>query len=180
MRKSFILDPQDRELFRRAVGPVRRLHCDRVEPIPSQPASLPRFTQADERQVLVDMVSDYFEPADLETGEELHYRGEGIQQAVLRKLRRGQFQVGAVLDLHGMTVVRAREALVDFLYEVRRENLSCVRIIHGKGNGSRHRGPVLKQKINHWLRQRAEVLAFCSARPMDGGTGAIYVLLRRT
>ncbi len=179
MTKPFVLGPQDRELFRRAVGPVERMHCDRVEIVSSQPAPIPRFTQADERQVLADMVSDYFEPADLETGEELYYRGEGVQQAVLRKLRRGQFQVGAVLDLHGMTVVRAREALVDFLHEVRRDSLSCVRIIHGKGNGSRHRGPVLKQKINHWLRQRDEVLAFCSARSMDGGTGAIYVLLRR-
>jgi DNA-nicking Smr family endonuclease len=179
MLEPFILDPQDRELFRRAVGPVKRLHCDRVEPRGSPPAPIPRFTQADERQVLADMVSDCFEPADLETGEELYYRGEGVQQAVLRKLRRGQFQVGAVLDLHGMTVVSAREALVEFLHEVRRGNLSCVRIIHGKGNGSRHRGPVLKQKINHWLRQRDEVLAFCSARPVDGGTGAIYVLLRR-
>jgi DNA-nicking Smr family endonuclease len=179
MNKPFILDPRDRELFRRAVGSVKRMHCDRVEPLASQSAPIPRFTRADERQVLADMVSDYFEPADLETGEELYYRGEGIQQAVWRKLRRGQFQVGAVLDLHGMTVIRAREALVDFLHEVRRDSLSCVRIIHGKGNGSRHRGPVLKQKINHWLRQRDEVLAFCSARPVDGGTGAIYVLLRR-
>lgn len=179
MFKSFILDPQDRELFRRAVGPVKPVRCDRVEPRAAHPAPIPRFTQADERQVLADMVSDYFEPAELETGEELLYRGEGVQQAVLRKLRRGQFQVGAVLDLHGMTVVRAREALVDFFQAVRRDSLSCVRIIHGKGNGSRHRGPVLKQKINHWLRQRDEVLAFCSARPVDGGTGAIYVLLRR-
>lgn len=179
MLEPFILDPQDRELFRRAVGPVQPVHCDRAESRTLHPAPIPRFSRADERQVLADMVSDYFEPADLETGEELFYRGEGVQQAVLRKLRRGQFQVGAVLDLHGMTVVRAREALVDFLHEVRRDSLSCVRIIHGKGNGSRHRGPVLKQKINHWLRQRDEVLAFCSARPMDGGTGAIYVLLRR-
>jgi DNA-nicking Smr family endonuclease len=179
MIKPFILDPQDRELFRRTVGLVERLHCDRIEPHPSRPAPIPHFSQADERQVLADMVSDYFEPADLETGEELYYRGDGVQQSVLRKLRRGQFQVGAVLDLHGMTVVRAREALIDFLHEVRRESFSCVRIIHGKGNGSRHRGPVLKQKINHWLRQRSEVLAFCSARPMDGGTGAVYVLLRR-
>jgi len=78
-----------------------------------------------------------------------------------------------------MTVAAAKEALAAFLHRVRRDSLSCVRIIHGKGNGSRHRGPVLKQKINGWLRQRDEVLAFCSARAMDGGTGAIYVLLRR-
>lgn len=179
MNKSFVLDPEDRALFRRAVGPVKPLRCDRIEPIRLHPAPIPRFTEADEQQVLADMMSNYFEPAELDTGEELYYRREGVQQAVLRKLRRGQFQVGAALDLHGMTVAVAKEALAAFLHRARRDSLSCVRIVHGKGNGSRHRGPVLKQKINHWLRQRDEVLAFCSARPVDGGTGAIYVLLRR-
>ncbi len=179
MTEPFTLDPQDRELFRRTVGAVQPLRCNRVEPAPLHPAPIPRFTLADERQVLTDMLSDYFEPADLDTGEELYYRREGVQQTVLRKLRRGQFQIGPALDLHGMTVVTAREALTRFLHAARREGRSCVRIIHGKGNGSRHRGPVLKLKINHWLRQRDEVLAFCSARPVDGGTGAIYVLLRR-
>ncbi len=179
MTKPFTLNPRDRDLFRRAVGPVKPLRGDRVEPVLSQPAPIPRFTLADERRVLADMVSDYFDPAELDTGEELYYRRDGVQQAVLRKLRRGQFQVGTALDLHGMTVAAAREALTAFLRHARRDRLNCVRIIHGKGNGSRHRGPVLKQKINHWLRQRDEVLAFCSARPMDGGTGAIYVLLRR-
>ncbi|MFO1371946.1 MAG: Smr/MutS family protein [Candidatus Competibacteraceae bacterium] len=179
MPKPFILDPRDRDLFRQAIGPVKPLHCDRIEPVLTHPAPFPRFTLADEQQVLADMVSDYFEPAELDTGEELYYRRDGVQQAVLRKLRRGQFRVGAVLDLHGMTVATAKDALATFLRGAHRESLSCVRIIHGKGNGSRHRGPVLKQKINHWLRQRDEVLAFCSARPMDGGTGAIYVLLRR-
>jgi len=175
----FTVDPKDRELFRQTVGAVKLLRCDRVDPALSHPAPIPRFTQADEQQVLADMISDYFEPADLETGEELYYRREGVQQAVLRKLRRGHFRVGTALDLHGMTVATAKEALTTFLHHVRREHIHCVRIIHGKGNGSRHRGPVLKQKVNHWLRQRDEVLAFCSAPAMDGGTGAVYVLLRR-
>lgn len=179
MTPPFVLDPEDRMLFRQAVGPVKPLRCDRIEPASHHPAPIPRFTEADEQQALVDMMSNYFEPAELDTGEELYYRREGVQQAVLRKLRRGQFQVGAALDLHGMTVAMAREALAAFLHRARRDSLGCVRIIHGKGNGSRHRGPVLKPKINHWLRQRDEVLAFCSARPVDGGTGAIYVLLRR-
>jgi DNA-nicking Smr family endonuclease len=56
--------------------------------------------------------------------------------------------------------------------------MTCVRIIHGKGLRSRHKGPVIKTKVNTWLRQRDDILAFCSARPVDGGTGAIYVLLR--
>lgn len=176
---TFVLDPRDRELFRQTVGAVKPLHCDRIDPVPIHPAPIPRFSEADEQQVLADMLSDYFEPADLETGEELYYRSEGVQQAVLRKLRRGHFQVGAALDLHGMSVAAAKQALTIFLHDVRREDISCVRIIHGKGKGSRHRGPILKQKVNHWLRQRDEVLAFCSARAVDGGTGAVYVLLRR-
>ena len=179
MTKPFTLDPRDRELFRQSVGPVKSLRCDRIDPTSPHPSPIPRFTQADEQQVLDDMISDYFEPAELDTGEELYYRAEGVQQAVLRKLRRGQFRVGPALDLHGMTVATAKAALVEFLRAARRESLSCVRVVHGKGNGSRHRGPVLKQKLNHWLRQRDEVLAFCSARPVDGGTGAVYVLLRR-
>ncbi len=127
----------------------------------------------------MDMMSEHFEPADWETGEELSYCRAGVQQAVLRKLRRGRFRVSAELDLHGMTVPRAREALVAFLRDARREGLSCVRVIHGKGNGSRHKGPVIKLKVNQWLRQREEIVAFCSALPVDGGTGALYVLLRR-
>lgn len=179
MTDRFVLDPADQALFQQHVGAVQRLRQDRVESRPPAAVPLPRFTWADERQVLEDMVSDYFEPAELETGEELSYCRPGLQQSVLRKLRRGQFRVGGVLDLHGLTVADARQVLSTFLHHARRDQLTCVRIIHGKGNGSRHRGPVLKQKVNHWLQQRDEVLAFCSARPVDGGTGAVYVLLRR-
>jgi DNA-nicking Smr family endonuclease len=163
MARRSKLAPEDRELFRREVGPVKRLYHDRVEPLCNPIAPIPHSTLSDERQVLVDMVSDYFEPAELDTGE----------------LRRGQFRVSAVLDLHGMTVTMARHALITFIHTARRDNMTCVRIIHGKGNGSRHKGPVLKQKVNHWLRQRDDILAFCSSRPIDGGTGAVYVLLRR-
>lgn len=179
MSKRFALAPEDRDLFRDSIGPVSPISQDRAEPVFRRLPPRPLSTEADEEQVLRDMISDYFEPADLETGEELYYRSEGIQQAVLRKLRRGQFRVGAVLDLHGMNREAARNALLAFLRGARQDNMSCVRIIHGKGKGSRHRGAVLKQKVNYWLRQRDEVLAFCSARPVDGGTGAVYVLLRR-
>lgn len=179
MTKRSKLKPEDEALFRQQVGSVKRLHHDRVESSRRGPPPIPRSTEADERQVLQDMVSDYFEPYDMETGEEIYYCREGIQQTVMRKLKRGQFRVSAVLDLHGMNVDSARQALAYFLHTARRQNMTCVRIIHGKGNRSRAKGPVLKPKVNHWLRQRDEVLAFCSARPVDGGTGAAYVLLKR-
>jgi DNA-nicking Smr family endonuclease len=171
---------EDLELFRQSVGPIEPVFHDRIEPDKSSAPPLPRSTRADERQVLQDMLSDYFSHDELDTGEELYYCNPGMQRSVLRKLRRGQFRVGAVLDLHGMNVSAARQALVAFIHSSRRDHMTCIRIIHGKGKRSRNnKGPVIKTKVNHWLRQRDDVLAFCSARPIDGGTGAIYVLLRR-
>ncbi|MEZ5671388.1 MAG: Smr/MutS family protein [Thiotrichaceae bacterium] len=90
----------------------------------------------------------------------------------------GQFSISAELDLHGLIVSQAREAVVDFLHYCRDRSLRCVRIVHGKGYGSWQKQPILKGKLNHWLRQRDEVLAFCPARGVDGGTGAVYVLLK--
>ncbi len=166
-------------MFRRTVGKVKRLRHDRILPSHARPAPIPRFSREDERQVLDDLLSDGFEPAEMETGEELLYRSAGLQLREFRKLRRGQFSVQAELDLHGMTVAVARQELTAFLHQCMDQGLRCVRIVHGKGNRSSHRGPVLKTKVNHWLRQRQEVLAFASTRPVDGGTGAVYVLLRR-
>ena len=119
------------------------------------------------------------EPSELEYNAELLFSRSGLQHNVLRKLRRGQYNITAELDLHGLRVEEARQALSQFLYHCHLQKKQCVHIIHGKGYGSHRNKPVLKSKVNHWLRQRDEVLAFCSARPVDGGTGAIYLLLKR-
>ena len=177
MNKHAKLSPEDRILFRETVGPVRPVHHDRMEHR-QRPPPEPRLSHDDERQVIDELLSWPVEPDELDTGEELYYRRDGIQNKVLRKLRRGQYRVSAVLDLHGMNVATARQALLEFLHDAKREHMTCVRIIHGKGLRSRHKGPVIKTKVNAWLRQRDDILAFCSARPVDGGTGAIYVLLR--
>ena len=166
----------ERTVFREAVQDVRPLKRERRTPSPRKPPPVPRQRQEDDARVLQDMLSDALDPAELETGEELLFARPGLQHSVLRKLRRGQFSIEAELDLHGLTVPQARQALAEFL---RARPGRCVRIIHGKGNSSAGRLPVLKGKVNHWLRQRREVLAFCSARPVDGGTGALYVLLAR-
>jgi DNA-nicking Smr family endonuclease len=97
----------------------------------------------------------------------------------MRKLARGNFSVQDEIDLHGMTVPEAKEALHDFIGECESRGYTCVRIVHGKGLGSGNRGPVLKGKVNKWLRQWNAVLAFVSTRQIDGGTGAVYVLLRK-
>jgi DNA-nicking Smr family endonuclease len=173
-------DPEDIELFRTSIGEVRPVHDDRVMPHRRSVSPRPVFRERDEAEVLRDLLSEHFDPADMETGEELIFVRPGLQLRTLRKLRRGQIVVDAQLDLHGMTVPVARSAIAGFLAECQRHRVQCARIIHGKGRGSRHRGPILKQKVGGWLRQRDEVLAYCSARSYDGGTGAIYVLLKRS
>lgn len=173
------MDADDSKLFRNSVGTVRRVKYDRVLPDRKKPKPVPYKTLAENRQVLTEMVDGELDPAELETGDELLFKRVGIQHKVFKKLRNGNFSVEAQIDLHGMTAPMAKSALAAFLGECRNKNRKCVRVIHGKGLGSREGKPVLKNKVNHWLRQWRDVQAFCSARPIDGGTGAIYVLLSR-
>ncbi len=178
MAKKQHISSEEQALFRASVSDVRPLKQQRVLHAPPSPPPRPLQQEADEQQALLDMFSDTFDPAELETGEELLFSRNGLQHNVLRKLRRGQYSVAAELDLHGLRVEEARQELSHFLYHCRLEGKRCLRIIHGKGNGSYQQQPILKGKVNYWLRQREEVLAFCSARPVDGGTGAIYVLVK--
>lgn len=107
----------------------------------------------------------------------------GLDRRVLSSLKRGDFAVRAHLDLHGMTREEAREAVEGFVLRARRENLRCVLIVHGRGLNSKDKIPVLKLALHSWLergRIARSVLAFCTARPHDGGAGAVYVLIRRT
>lgn len=170
----------DIDLFRKTVGNVIPMADDRVPPIHRRRKPIPRSRLQDDAEVMRELLSDAHDSAELETGDELLYMRPGLQHGVFRKLRRGQFSVGAELDLHGMIVPVARQSLHDFLRRCTGTGIRCVRIIHGKGYGSKQRQPILKNKVNHWLRQWDSVLAFCSTPPRDGGTGAVYVLLKGT
>jgi DNA-nicking Smr family endonuclease len=180
MSKKDKISSEDKQLFREAVADAAPLAQQRVSPHRDPPPARPIKREEDELQVLDDMLYGDIDPAELETGEELLYCRSGLQHSVLKKLRRGHYATEAELDLHGLRVDEARQALTAFLHDALSQRLKTVRIIHGKGHGSLHKQPVLKGKVNHWLRQRSEVLAFCSARPVDGGTGAVYVLLQRS
>ena len=171
----------DRALFRAAMRSVQPLNTGESPDIDTpRPAPIPLQRLADDRAVLEELLSpaDGVSLPDNETGEELTFLRAGLQRRILRRLRRGHYCIAAELDLHGMTVTTAHHALTRFLVHCRRHDHRCVRIVHGKGRRSSNRGPILKGKVDRWLRQRAEVLAFCSARPVDGGTGAIYLLLQ--
>ena len=110
--------------------------------------------------------------------DQLSFRRPGVRLRELRRLRRGLYPVEEELDLHGLSQSAARDNLAQFLVQNRDAGRHCVKIIHGKGYRSGARGPILKIAVNSWLRRHADVMAFISTRPIDGGTGAVYVLLR--
>ena len=166
-------------LFKTAVKDARPLNTSRIFHSPPKPKPIPQQFIRDERQALVDSLSDGYFPADeLESGEELLYLREGQSPSVLTKLRRGHWVVQANLDLHGMISDEARAMVAEFLAACKKRGIRCVRIVHGKGLGSRNKEPVLKNKVRHWLMQKDEVIAYAQARANDGGSGAVIVLLK--
>lgn len=166
-------------LFRNTVGPVKPVTHRRANQRPPQPAPQARFSRADDKAVLHESLTDDPGPDIAETGDELLFARPAVTRRMLRQLRRGQFAIQDEIDLHGMTLDEARPALDAFIAAARARHARCVRVIHGKGLGSGPRGPVIKAGVNRWLRSGDAVLAFCSARPRDGGTGAVYILLRK-
>ena len=178
MNRKHTLSEEDRELFRKSVAGAKPLKTKKKAPARrAKPLPRARFSDAEKRAVLEESLRLEQQDTDTFTGEELWYAKPGVQHALMRKLRRGQYSPRAELDLHGLRSEDARVLVAEFLYGAQQRNYRCVRIIHGKGLGSGPKGPVIKQKLGGWLRQRKDVLAFCSARPMDGGSGVLYVLL---
>lgn len=179
-RERAAREQRERTLFASSVGPVVPLRRSPVPPPrPPAPPAHPRQRVLDEARVLHESISDEFDAESLlETDDALSFRRRGIGPEVVRKLRRGVWAIQAQLDLHGLRREAARERLAEFLRESVRGGLRCVRVIHGKGNGSPGREPVLKGKVRSWLVQKNEVIAFAQARAQDGGHGAVLVLLR--
>jgi DNA-nicking Smr family endonuclease len=171
---------RERELFATTVGRVVPLRAlQRASTAAPRPQPEPRQRQRDEAAVLAESISDEFDVESLlDTDEALSFRRRGVGPEVVRKLRRGVWAIQAQLDLHGLRREEARERLAAFLRASVRDGLRCVRVIHGKGNGSPGREPVLKGKVRSWLVQKSEVIAFAQARAQDGGHGALLVLLR--
>lgn len=173
-------EDDDLAFFRNAMKNVKPLHNDKV--VLTKPPLLPfskKKTYVKEDNIHEDIMLSEDHIMEVETEEELLFTRPGVQHRIFLKLRRGQFTIKAELDLHGMTVRVAQQEVRIFLRQCQNRDIRCARIIHGKGYGSTAKQPILKNKLNLWLQQYGEVLAFCSARPSDGGTGAVYVLIKR-
>ncbi len=178
-RKKPTLSSEDKALFRASVAGTHRLHSNKADPTRPRPNPVQRYNNDSEHPPHLDMMSDHFSIADVTTNEEIVFSQPGVPPSQIRKLRRGQIPPSGQLDLHGMNVEQARSALAAYIHHCHTQGIRCIHLIHGKGHGSREKTPILKNRVNRWLRQKKEVLAFCSALPRDGGTGALYILFKR-
>lgn len=169
----------DVTIFRDAVKDVKPFTAPPKDEYKLKPKPIPLQFIRDEQQALVDSLSDHYIPAhEIETGEELLYLREGHSPDILSKLRRGHWVIQAKIDLHGLISDEARLYVSTFISNCKKRGIRCVRIVHGKGLGSRNREPVLKHKLRGWLMQKDEVIAFAEAKKQDGGSGAVIVLLK--
>lgn len=171
--------PDEPGLFARSVGLVYPLPDRRLADITlPRPAPWPRQRELDEQAALAATLSDEVTLESLLlTDDGLSFRRPGIGLDVVTRLRRGHWALQGQIDLHGHTRDEARDALAGYLRECQRRGMRCLRVVHGKGHGSPGRQPVLKDKVQRWLAQCYEVIAFAQATGPQGGAGALVVLL---
>ncbi|MBL8362467.1 MAG: Smr/MutS family protein [Rubrivivax sp.] len=175
-RERRAAEERERRVFADAVGPVTKVQAHPRPPrVPPQP--VPHQRQRDERAVLAEAMQGVDPATLLRTDDALGFRRPEVGEEVLVRLRSGHWAIQGEIDLHGLRRDEAREQLAAFLRLAQRRGQRCLRVVHGKGNGSPGREPVLKGKVHRWLSQHAGVLAFAQAGANDGGAGALIVLL---
>ncbi len=167
-------DDYDTDLFKQAMSDVTPIKHNKASLKP-KPAPIKRRKRV-EASIVTDTLSDDFIP---ECSEYLEFMRPGVQKSLLKQLRNGKLSVEDNIDLHGQTRDQSRQALLLFIHESQQHGYKMVCIVHGKGYHSEDGRPVLKAMVNKWLQNIPEVLAFTTAQPKDGGTGATYVLLKR-
>ena len=167
----------DESLFLAEMADVTPLKPDnKIKPAKKPKKALPPIEAEKDFYAVNDVFSDT--EIHEECPEVLSFSRSGLQHNVLKKLRQGKYPVEHIIDLHGLTVDQARQQLIAFLSECEADGIRHALIIHGKGYRSREK-PVIKPMVNRWLRQLENVLAFHSAQPADGGSGAVYVMFRK-
>jgi len=171
------LSAEESALFRQSIGNVKPVKNDTFLLNPNEkPKPYPK--QKDELNHLPFQQSTDLEVDALYQEDSISFLAPGLQKNVLKKMRKGYYGLDGSIDLHGLTSREAKYQLSRFLHFSIEDGCRCVHIIHGKGYRSSNDQPVLKNDINIWLRQHNEVQAFCSTPQKDGGTGAVFVLLK--
>lgn len=186
MNSKKTISKEDSELFRQSIGQVTPLQPQHHNKHPKQPTKFTKKKRnpptTPKRKSLPGAESwlNYLAPEDwLDAEDPLHFAKTGVQHKTLQHLKRGQLSLEATLDLHRQTLNEAMATVTDFIDHCINQGKRCVCIIHGKGRASASSKPILKNFLNQFLRQHSQVLAFQSAIAKHGGTGAVYVLLKR-
>ncbi len=177
------INEEDSALFRQATEGVRRLKTEqRAESSSEKPN--PKLLQSEEPPATAhwyeDPAGSSIPPDPVEAEAPLFYMRSQLPHTTVKRLKKGELCSNLELDLHGLTIKQAAAELRQLIDHASQQNTRCFHLIHGKGRRSSDQTPVLKSYVNQWLRQSPEVLAFCSARQRDGGTGALYVLLKKS
>ncbi|MFT3707942.1 MAG: Smr/MutS family protein [Archangium sp.] len=180
--------PLDEEsaLFLEAVGAVEQVRTTKTRVGPPEPPTAAQLKipneEAESLARLAELVSGQGEFDLADSDEFVEGSVHGFDPNVMKKLRAGDFTINAQLDLHGLTRDDAKLKLEGFVQKARIDGHRCVLVITGRGLHSAGQIPLLKTGVQEWLargKQHKQVLAFCTARPKDGGAGAVYILLRR-
>ncbi len=174
---------EEHKLFQAEMHKQGVVSIHQQSPPPPKPAKITSTPPPKRRAILTQPQTQSFSPLPQVSSEDfLEFRRPGLQNRVMQKLRRGDFPMEAVLDLHGYTVMQAEQMLEQFLLHARTHSWHSVLIVHGKGKTTRGEStlPILKNRVNQWLREDPNVLGFCSAKQSHGGVGAVYVLLRKS
>jgi len=165
----------DNDLFQQAMADVKPIKQDRVSLKP-EPAAVKIRSQTSHNETIADTLSDDFIP---ECGQFLEFMRPGIQKSLIKQMRNGKLPVEDHIDLHGLTRDKARTYLMSFIQQAQQQGYKIVCIVHGKGYHSEDGRPVLKAMVNKWLQNIPQVLAFTTAQAKDGGTGAVYALIKK-
>jgi DNA-nicking Smr family endonuclease len=165
-------------LFRGAVSDAQPLTSRARHTPKDKPVAKARPHRKEPQLPIKQVPGNAAEPPETEPEDSMSFQRSNITRKIMRDLRRGKYPIQEEIDLHGCTRAEAKTLLEQFIMEAAQHGLSCIRVIHGKGMRSGSEGPVLKSAVNRWLRTWDPVAAFCLARPSDGGSGAVYVLLR--
>ncbi len=171
------MNPDENDLFKHAMEDVTPLKSNN-NVIWLKPSADTKVTQKMPEKAENFLIDGFIDVLPLATP--LEFKAEGIQQGVLDKLRQGKYQLDASLSLLRQPVAECRRALFDFMLQARRDNLRNLLIIHGKGRDDRAHANIVRSYLARWLQQFDEVQTFCVAQPYHGGSGALYVGLRKT
>lgn len=185
MAKKPEITKSDKLTFRQAMGQIKPIKHTKIplEPLKTHHNNHNKlkkqvfYNDEEDNSPSADYFSDFEKMPSVGGEDILQFARSGIQNKILRNLRNGKYNVEAILDLHGKTVEEARNALTEFLLKCQEHGVRHVLIIHGKGRHTKV--PILKNKLNNWLRETNRVLAFCSATTRDGRGGSLYVLLKK-